>query len=113
MTKPMLAVVGFMLMEKGRLPLRANLSDPGIRKHEGAVRQPDGSIKFEAQSSPIYGHDLDRHTSGLSYGGPSHSSDQVARLCPGFATPPVKATSMFSTKALPSCRWRINQGRNR
>ncbi|MGX1410591.1 CubicO group peptidase (beta-lactamase class C family) [Bradyrhizobium elkanii] len=92
MTKPMVAVAGLTLMEQGRLPLRARLTDyyPEFANMKVGVSQPDGSLKFEAQSSPIYVHDLYRHTSGLTYGAPPDSSDQVARLYPDFAAPPVK-----------------------
>ncbi|WP_050383317.1 serine hydrolase domain-containing protein [Bradyrhizobium pachyrhizi] len=91
MTKPMVAVAGLSLTEQGRLPLRAKLTDyyPQFANMKVAVPQPDGSLEFEAQSSPIYIHDLYRHTSGLTYGAPN-SSDQVARLYPEFAAPPIK-----------------------
>ncbi|VIO69365.1 serine hydrolase domain-containing protein [Bradyrhizobium ivorense] len=92
MTKPMVAVAGLTLMEQGRLPLRAKLTDyyPEFANMKVGVPQADGSLKFEAQSSPIYVHDLYRHTSGLTYGTPPDSSDQVARLYPDFAAPAVK-----------------------
>ncbi|MFB9263096.1 serine hydrolase domain-containing protein [Bradyrhizobium erythrophlei] len=92
MTKPMVAVAGLTLMEQGRLPLRAKLADyyPGFANMKVGVPQPDGSLKFEAQTSPIYIHDLYRHTSGLTYGGRSDSSSQVSGLYPDFAAPAIK-----------------------
>lgn len=89
MTKPMVAVAGLILMEQGRLPLQAKLTDyyPEFANMKVAVPQHDGSLEFRTQSSAIYIHDLYRHTSGLTYGAPG-SSDQVVRLYPGFADPP-------------------------
>src|SRR6188768_4097788 len=71
MTKPMAAVAGLTLMEQGRLPLKAKVSDyyPAFGDMKVGVAQPDGSIKLEAQASPIFIHDLYRHTSGLTSGG--------------------------------------------
>src|SRR3954453_22564555 len=71
MTKPMAAVAGLTLMEQGRLPLQAKIADyfPGFAEMKVGVTQGDGSLKFEAQASPIYIHALYRHTSGLMYGG--------------------------------------------
>lgn len=71
MTKPMAAVAGLTLMEKGRLPLQARVSDyyPAFADMKVGVQQPDGSLKLEGQASPIHVHDLYRHTSGLMYGG--------------------------------------------
>lgn len=71
MTKPMVAVAGLTLMEQGRLPLQARLSQyyPAFGEMQVGVPQPDGSLKMEAQAYPIIIHDLYRHTSGLSYGG--------------------------------------------
>src|SRR3979411_405954 len=67
MTKPMAAVAGLTLMEQGRLPLQAKLAEyyPAFADMKVGVQQPDGSLKLEAQASPIYIHDLYRHTSGL------------------------------------------------
>ncbi|WP_407190001.1 serine hydrolase domain-containing protein [Bradyrhizobium centrosematis] len=89
MTKPMVAVAGLILMEQGRLPLQAKLTDyfPEFAKMQVATAERDGSLRFQAQSSPIYIHDLYRHTSGLTYGGPLDGPDQVARLYPDFAGP--------------------------
>ncbi len=46
MTKPMTAVAGLTLMEQGRLPLQARLSDyfPGFADMKVGVEQPDGSV---------------------------------------------------------------------
>src|SRR5215475_2680777 len=65
MTKPMTTVAGLTLMEQGRLPLQAKLADyfPGFAEMKVGVPQADGPLKFEAQASPIYIHDLYRHTS--------------------------------------------------
>lgn len=72
MTKPMVAVAGLILMEQGRLPLQAKLTDyyPEFANMKVGVPQHDGSLEFQTQSSPIYIHDLYRHTSGLTYGAP-------------------------------------------
>jgi len=64
-----------------------------------AVPQHDGSLKFQTQSSAIYIHDLYRHTSGLTYGAPD-SSDQVARLYPGFADPPRRGDKQTFIEAI-------------
>ena len=84
MTKPMAAVAGLTLMEQGRLPLQAKLAEyyPAFADMKVGVQQPDGSLKLEAQASPIYIHDLYRHTSGLMYGGRPDSSSPVARQYP-------------------------------
>src|ERR1700688_929244 len=64
MTKPMATVAGLTLMEQGRLPLQAKLADyfPGFADMKVGVPQADGSLKMEAQASPIAIHDLYRHT---------------------------------------------------
>ncbi|KRP93829.1 penicillin-binding protein [Bradyrhizobium yuanmingense] len=92
MTKPMVAVAGLILMEQGRLPLRARLADyyPEFANMKVGVPQHDGSLEFQSQNAAIYIHDLYRHTSGLTYGAPADSSDQVARLYPDFAAPPLR-----------------------
>src|SRR5512138_2469403 len=89
MTKPMAAVAGLTLMEQGRLPLQAKLSTyyPGFAEMKVGVPQADGSLKLDAQASPIYIHDLYRHTSGLMYGGRPDSSSPIARLYPGGTAP--------------------------
>lgn len=101
MTKPMVAVAGLILMEEGRLPLHAKLTDyyPEFENMKVAVPQHDGSLKFQTQSSAIYIHDLYRHTSGLTYGAPD-SSDQVARLYPGFADPPRRGDKQTFIEAI-------------
>ncbi|MDA9424353.1 serine hydrolase domain-containing protein [Bradyrhizobium sp. CCBAU 53380] len=92
MTKPMVAVAGLILMEQGRLPLRARLADyyPEFANMKVGVPQHDGSLEFQTQNVAIYIHDLYRQTSGLTYGAPADSSDQVARLYPDFAAPPLR-----------------------
>src|SRR5882724_8930639 len=64
MTKPMAAVAGLTLMEQGRLPLQAKLSDyyPAFADMKVGVPQADGSLKLDAQATPIFIHDLYRHT---------------------------------------------------
>src|ERR1700749_4042042 len=98
MTKPMAAVAGLTLMEQGRLPLQANLSDyfPAFADMKVGVAQPDGSLKLETQLSPIHIHDLYRHTSGLMYGGRPDSASPVAREYPEGTAPAVEgATEAF------------------
>ncbi len=92
MTKPMAAVAGLTLMEQGRLPLRAKLSDyyPGFADMKVGVPQPDGSLKLDAQATPIFIHDLYRHTSGLMYGGRPDSSSPVARAYPDGTAPAIE-----------------------
>ena len=92
MTKPMAAVAGLTLMEEGRLPLQARLADyfPGFAEMKVGVPQADGSLKLEAQSSPITIHDLYRHTSGLIYGGRPDSLNPVARLYPDGVAPAIE-----------------------
>jgi CubicO group peptidase (beta-lactamase class C family) len=92
MTKPMAAVAGLTLMEHGRLPLQAKLSDyfPAFADMKVGVVQPDGSLKLETQLSPIFIHDLYRHTSGLMYGGRPDSSSPVARLYPDGVAPAIE-----------------------
>ncbi|MGY8634194.1 serine hydrolase domain-containing protein [Bradyrhizobium sp. 14AA] len=92
MTKPMAAVAGLTLMEKGQLPLQAKLSDyyPGFADMKVGLPQADGSLKLEPQASPIFIHDLYRHTSGLMYGGRPDSSSPVARQYPDGVAPAVE-----------------------
>ncbi|MCA1389555.1 beta-lactamase family protein [Bradyrhizobium sp. BRP20] len=91
MTKPMAAVAGLTLMEQGRLPLQAKLSEyyPGFADMKVGVPQADGSLKLEPQASPIFIHDLYRHTSGLMYGGRPDSSSPVARQYPDGIAPAI------------------------
>ena len=93
MTKPMAAVAGLTLMEQGRLPLQARLSEyyPAFAEMKVGVPQADGSLKMEAQASPITIHDLYRHTSGLMYGGRPDSSSPLARLYPDGTAPASRA----------------------
>lgn len=92
MTKPMAAVAGLTLMEQGKLPLKARLADyyPAFANMQVGVQQPDGSLKLEPQASPIYIHDLYRHTSGLMYGGRPDSSSPVARAYPDGTAPAIE-----------------------
>jgi CubicO group peptidase (beta-lactamase class C family) len=89
MTKPMVAVAGLTLMEQGRLPLQAKLSDyyPAFAEMKVGLPQADGSLKMEAQASPIAIHDLYRHTSGLMYGGRPDSTSPLVRLYPEGTAP--------------------------
>src|SRR5258708_26943874 len=54
MTKPMAAVAGLTLMEQGRLPLQAKLSEyyPAFAAMKAGVPQADGSLTMEGQASP-------------------------------------------------------------
>ena len=92
MTKPMTAVAGLTLMEQGRLPLKAKLADyyPAFADMKVGTQQADGSLKLEAQASPIFIHDLYRHTSGLMYGGRPDSSSPVARAYPDGTAPAIE-----------------------
>jgi CubicO group peptidase (beta-lactamase class C family) len=58
MTKPMAAVAGLTLMEQGRLPLQAKVAEyyPAFSDMKVGVQEPDGSLRFETQASPIYIH---------------------------------------------------------
>jgi len=92
MTKPMTAVAGLTLMEQGRLPLQAKLTEyyPAFGEMKVGVPQPDGSLKMEPQASPIHIHDLYRHTSGLMYGGRPDSSSPLVRLYPDGIAPALE-----------------------
>jgi CubicO group peptidase (beta-lactamase class C family) len=92
MTKPMAAVGALTLMEQGRLPLQAKLSDyyPAFADMKVGVTLPNGEMKLETQLSPIFIHDLYRHTSGLMYGGRPDSSSPVARLYPDGVSPAIE-----------------------
>jgi CubicO group peptidase (beta-lactamase class C family) len=92
MTKPMAAVAALTLMEQGRLPLQARLADyyPAFADMKVGIPQADGSLKMDAQASPITIHDLYRHTSGLMYGGRPDSASQLARLYPDGTAPAVE-----------------------
>ena len=92
MTKPMAAVAGLTLMEQGRLPLQARLSEyyPAFAEMKVGVPQADGSLKMEAQASAITIHDLYRHTSGLMYGGRPDSSSPLVRLYPDGTAPAIE-----------------------
>lgn len=76
MTKIMACVGGLALTEQARLPLKSRLAEyfPSFAKMSvGAPGGPDS--KGEA-ASPIYIHDLFRHTSGIPYGGRGNTSVQ-------------------------------------
>lgn len=92
MTKPMAAVGALTLMEQGKLPLQSKLSDyyPGFADMKVGVTLPNGDMKLETQLSPIFIHDLYRHTSGLMYGGRPDSSSPVARLYPDGVAPAIE-----------------------
>jgi CubicO group peptidase (beta-lactamase class C family) len=92
MTKPMAAVAGLTLMEQGRLPLQAKLSDyyPGFAGMKVGTTEADGSLQLVPQATPIFIHDLYRHTSGLMYGGRPDSSSAVARQYPDGIAPAIE-----------------------
>jgi CubicO group peptidase (beta-lactamase class C family) len=85
MTKPMAAVAGLMLMEQGRMPLKAKVADyyPTFANMMVGVPQADGSLKLEAQTSPIFIHDLYRNTSGLTSAGRPDAASPIARQYAG------------------------------
>jgi CubicO group peptidase (beta-lactamase class C family) len=70
MTKPMAAVGGLTLTERGLLPLKSPVSNylPAFGNMQVGAFGPDGAVKT-TPASTLYVHDLFRHTSGLSYGG--------------------------------------------
>ena len=92
MTKPQATVAGLTLMEQGRLPLQAKVSEyfPAFADMKVGVPQEDGTLKLEPQVSPIFVHDLYRHTSGLVYGGRPDNTSLVARQWPGGTTPAIE-----------------------
>nr|WP_042340583.1 serine hydrolase domain-containing protein [Bradyrhizobium oligotrophicum] len=92
MTKPMAAVGALTLMEQGRLPLQAKLSDyyPGFADMKVGITQEDGTLQLAPQARPILIHDLYRHTSGLMYGGRPDSASPVARLYPDGIAPAIE-----------------------
>ena len=86
MTKVMTAVGGLTLNEEGRLPLKSRLSEylrAFTNMNVGTVGT-NGEIKLEP-ASPIYIHDLYRHTSGITYGGRGDSA--VHKLYPSGSAP--------------------------
>src|SRR6478736_4766324 len=105
MTKPMAAVAGLTLMEQGKLPLQAKLSDyyPAFADMKVGVLHEDNSMTQEAQTRPIIIHDLYRHTSGLMYGGRPDSSSPVAKAYPGGTVPAIEGTPRPSSSASPNC----------
>lgn len=91
MTKPMAAVAGLTLMEQGRLPLQAKLSDyyPGFADMKVGT-MADGTLQLLPQATPIYIHDLYRHTSGLMYGGRPDSASPVGQQYPDGIAPAIE-----------------------
>ena len=102
MTKPMAAVAGLTLMEQGRMPLQAKLSDyyPAFADMKVGVAQADGSLKLDAQATPIFIHDLYRHTSGLMYGGRADSTSPVARAYPEGTAPAIEGDTQAMIERL-------------
>ena len=94
MTKIMTSVAALHLMEDGRLPLKSRLTDyfPAFGDMKAGVAQPDGTLRMEPQTRPIYIQDLYRHTSGLTYGGRADGASPVAKLYPGGTVPPLEGT---------------------
>lgn len=86
MTKVMSAVGGLTLNEEGRLPLKSRLSEylPAFAKMNVGVVGANGEMKLEP-ASPIYIHDLYRHTSGITYGGRGDSA--IHKLYPSGSAP--------------------------
>lgn len=93
MTKIMTSVAALQLTEDGRLPLKSRLSDyyPGFAAMKVGVPQPDGSLRMDDQTRPIFIHDLFRHTSGLTYGG--RGNHPVAKFYPGGTQPPLEGNT--------------------
>jgi CubicO group peptidase (beta-lactamase class C family) len=84
MTKVMVSVGGLALNEQGRLPLKSPLSEyfPAFAKMNVGV-VTNGEIKLEP-TSPIYIHDLYRHTSGITYG--ARGNTAVQKLYPSSSS---------------------------
>jgi CubicO group peptidase (beta-lactamase class C family) len=82
MTKPMVVVGALTLLEEGRLPLTARLSDyyPQFASTQVGIVDSSGTIRLEAVKKPITIQDLMRHTSGITYGG--RGSTPVHKLWP-------------------------------
>jgi CubicO group peptidase (beta-lactamase class C family) len=62
------------LNEEGRLPLKSRLDEylPQFKDQKVGVVSANGEVTLEAAKQPIYIHDLMRHTTGFTYGAPSH-----------------------------------------
>ena len=82
MTKPMAVVGALTLLEEGKLPLAAPLSDyyPQFKSMQVGIVDANGNIKTEPAKRPIIIQDLMRHTSGITYGG--RGSTPVHKLWP-------------------------------
>ncbi len=83
MTKILASVGALQLTENGQLPLKSRLDEyyPGFGQMKVGTALPDGTVKLDAQTRPIYIQDLFRHTSGLTYGGRGNA-DAVSRQYP-------------------------------
>ncbi len=86
MTKIMASVGGLALNEEGRLPLKSRLDEyfPAFAKMNVGVISASGEISTQP-ASPIFIHDLFRHTSGITYGGRGNSP--VHKLYPSGSAP--------------------------
>lgn len=71
MTKVMTVVGALTLLEEGRLPLTAPLSNyyPQFASTQVGIVDSNGQIRLEPAKRPITIQDLMRHTSGITYGG--------------------------------------------
>ncbi len=71
MTKVMTVVGALTLLEEGRLPLTAPLSNyyPQFAAMQVGIVDSSGHIRLEPAKRPITIQDLMRHTSGITYGG--------------------------------------------
>src|SRR5688572_14003742 len=71
MTKVMAVVGALTLLEEGKLPLTAPLSNyyPQFSSMQVGIVDSSGQIRLEPAKRPITIQDLMRHTSGITYGG--------------------------------------------
>lgn len=83
MTKVMAGVGALTLTEEGRLPLKSRLDQyfPQFANAKVGVVGANGEVTTEPAKSPIYIHDLFRHTSGITYG--ARGNTAVHKLWPG------------------------------
>lgn len=93
MTKPMVAVAALQLTEDGRLPLKSTLASyyPAFAGMKVGVPQADGTLRLDAQTKPIFIHDLFRHTSGLTYGG--RGDHPIAKFYPTGTQPALDGST--------------------
>ena len=93
MTKIMTSVAALQLNQEGRLPLKSLLSDyyPGFAAMKVGVALPDGTLRLDAQSRPIFIQDLFRHTSGLIYGG--RGDHPISKLYPNGTQPALEGST--------------------